>query len=71
MAAEYVCCSMTSPFLRTPSTANQKIWTLTTANRMLRNWEEDIRFCYDIAYVGNRTINMTYAILFIVGNKTL
>ena len=25
-----------------------KRWTLTTANRLLRNCQEDIRFCYDI-----------------------
>ena len=29
-------------------TANQTRWTLTTANRMLRNCQEDLRFCYDI-----------------------
>ena len=32
----------------TPTTANKKLWTLTTANSMLRNCPEDIRFCYDI-----------------------
>ena len=40
MLVEYVCCSL--------MTANQKRWTLTTANRMLRNSQEDIQFCYDI-----------------------
>ena len=32
----------------TPTTANQKRWTLTTANRMLQNCQEDIGFSYDI-----------------------
>ena len=33
----------------TLTTANQrKTWTLTTANRMLRNCQEDKRICYDI-----------------------
>ena len=32
-------------FLRQPI---KKTWTLTTANHMLRNCQEDIRFCYDI-----------------------
>ena len=32
----------------TLTTANQKRWILTTANRILRNCQEDIRFCYDI-----------------------
>ena len=58
MAAEYVCCSLTS---------QKKKSTLTTANRMLRNCQEDIRLCYDIR--GNRTINMTLVTLFLVGNK--
>ena len=43
MAAEYVRCSMTSHTKFTPTTANQKRWTLTTANRMLRNCQEDTR----------------------------
>ena len=30
------------------TTATLKRWTLATANRMLRNCQEDIRFCYDI-----------------------
>ena len=37
-------------------------WTLMTANYMLRNWQENIRFSY-------RTINMTLFVLALVGNK--
>ena len=47
MAAEYACCSMTSQNIYSYA-ANKKRWTLTTANRMLRNCQEDILFCYDI-----------------------
>ena len=32
----------------TLTTANQNRWTLRTANRMLRNCQENIRFCYDM-----------------------
>ena len=46
--------------------SNKKRWTTKkAANRMLRNCQEDIRFCY----VENRTINMTLVMLFLVGNK--
>ena len=32
----------------TLTTGNKKRWTLTTANHMLQNCQEDIQFCYDI-----------------------
>ena len=51
----------------TLTSANQKRWTLTTANRMLRNCQEDIRLCYEIR---GRTINMTLGMLFLLGNKS-
>ena len=46
----------------TPTTANQKRWTLTTANRMLRNCQEDIRFCYDIHGKSHNKYDPCYAV---------
>ena len=45
-------------------TANQKRWTLTTANRMLRNCQEDNRFCYDIRGKSCDKYDPCYAIPF-------
>ena len=47
---------------KTPTTANQKRWTLMTANRMLRNCQEDIRFCYDVRS-GNKIIFRDFTFL--------
>ena len=68
MAAEYVCCSLTSQ-------AKKKKSTLTTANRLLRQpiaIYENAKRTYDFVmkYVGNRTINIiTFVMLFLVGNN--
>ena len=63
MAAEYVCCFLTSHNKFTLTTANQKRLTLTTANRMLRNCQEDIRFCYDIRGKSYDKYDPCYAVL--------
>ena len=39
---------MVAEYIYTLTTANPKRRTFTTANRMLRNCQEDIQFCYDI-----------------------
>ena len=46
----------------TLTTANKKRWTLTTANRILRNCQEDIRFCYDICGKSYDKYDPCYAV---------
>ena len=62
MAAEYVCCFLTSHQKYTLRTANKERWTLTTANRMLRNCQEDVRFCYDIHEKLYNKYDLCYAV---------
>ena len=42
--------------------ANKKRWTLTTANRMLLNCQEYVRFCYDIRGKSYDKYDPCYAI---------
>ena len=46
----------------TPTTANQKRWTLITANRMLQNCQEEIQFCYDMCGKSYDKYDLCYAV---------
>ena len=65
MVAEYVFCSLTSPkkivLLRQPIKKDGLL------RQPIACYE--IAYDYVMTYVGNRTINMTLVMLFLVGNK--
>ena len=66
MAAEYVCCSLTSPFflfLRQPI-KKDGLLRQPIACYEIAKWTYD----FVMTYVGNRAINMTLVMLFLVGN---
>ena len=50
----------------TSMTANQKRWTLTTLYEIAKR-----TYDFVMTYAGNRTINMTLVMRFLVGNKSV